>query len=151
MTGKDGAESGSHRPRLAWARLNAYGIILAGLLILAVHDLIHPAEADLTRLVGDIPPGQTIWTAGFTAAGVLLMLGFATTDRRPETAGLLLMCACITAQGFVAYYYLGLTDFTLVRVALIVLLTTCSAARISVLWTRGGMTITIPPRHEADA
>lgn len=35
-----------HKP-YAWAKLNAYGFVLAALAILGLADLIHPADTDL--------------------------------------------------------------------------------------------------------
>lgn len=130
----------------AWAKLNAYGFVLAGLGVLAGLDLIHPANTDLARLTGGIPPGQNWWTIAIVFAGVLLLYGFARVDRVAESAGLLLLNLAVLAQTVVAYLLLGWEDFTLTRVAILAILGGCAWARISVLWSKDGLAVTIPPR-----
>lgn len=134
--------------RWAWARLNSYGIILAGLAVLGGLDLIDPAGTDLAQLVGGVPPGQNVWVGGYLAAGILLMYGFARTDRRAETAGLALLTGGLALQLAVAVWLLGISDFTITRVGILVLIGACSWARYSVLWSHDGLTITIPPRDD---
>jgi hypothetical protein len=137
-----------HRPtRFAWAKLNAYGILLAGLAVLGVADLIHPGNADLARLVGSIPPGQPFWTAGYVVAGLLLLWGFVRTDRLAETFGLCLLTLSLISQGVVAWALLGWVDYTTTRIVVLVIVAGCSWARISALWSRDGLTITIPARR----
>lgn len=137
------------RNRWAWARLNSYGVILAGLAIFGGLDLINPGGTNFARLLGEVPPGQNVWITGYLAAGVLLMYGFARTDRRAETIGLALLTAGLTLQLAVAVWLLGLTDFTVTRVVILALVASCSWARYSVLWSQDGLTINIPPRDEA--
>lgn len=132
--------------RFAWARFNAYGILLAGLALLGAADLIDPGGTDLARLVGDVPVGQTIWIVGFTISGLLLMVGFMRGDRIAESLALLLLTLALIVQALVAFGYLGWSSYTLTRLALIGLVGFCAWARISVLWTREGLTVTIPPR-----
>lgn len=132
--------------RLAWAKLNAYGFVLAGLGLLAMTGLTHPAGTELARLTGDIPPGQSWWTAGFVAGGILLLLGFLRTDRMAESAGLVVLTAAVVAQTVVAWKLLGWTDFTLTRIAIVGIIGGCAWARISVLWSTEGLTVTIPAR-----
>lgn len=68
--------------RLAWLRLNAYGVLLAGLAVLGLADLANPGGTDLARMVGEIPPGQTFWVLGFVVSGLLLLMrGFVRADR----------------------------------------------------------------------
>lgn len=134
------------RTRFAWARLNAYGIILAGLALLAVGDLIHPAGADFARLIGDVPPGQHFWATGFVLSGLILIYGFIRSDRLAETLALGLMMASVLLQTFIAYRLLGFTDFTYTRLAIIGILGLGGAARVSALWSRDGLVVTIPPR-----
>jgi hypothetical protein len=138
----------STRPnRLAWLRLNAYGVLLAGLALMGVTDLINPGGANLARVVGEVPPGQNFWVAGLIISGALLMWGFARADRLIETAGLGLLSLSVAAQTFVAWRLLGWTDFTLTRLALFGIVVACSTARISALWSRSGLIITIPARR----
>lgn len=132
--------------RHAWAKLNAYGFVLAGLGMLALTGLTHPAGTELARLAGDIPPGQSYWTMGFVAGGVLLLLGFLRTDRLAETAGLCVLTLAVVAQTIVAWRLLGWTDFTLTRLAIVGIIGGCTWARISVLWSSEGLAVTIPPR-----
>jgi len=130
----------------AWAKLNAYGFVLAGLGVLAGLDLIHPANTDLARLAGGIPPGQSWWTVAIVFAGLLLLYGFVRVDRFAESAGLILLNLAVLAQTVVAYMLVGWTDFTLTRIAILAILGGCAWARISVLWSREGLAVTIPPR-----
>lgn len=140
-------DNNDHEPgRFAWAKLNAYGFVLAGLAVLATRDLIRPAGTELARLTGDIPPGQYLWAIAFTLAGLLLLVGFLFTDRIAETAALLLLTGGVVAQAVVAFRLLGWTDFTLTRLALIWILGGCAWARISVLWAKDGVAVNIAPR-----
>lgn len=133
----------------AWARLNAYGIILAGLALLGGLDLINPGGTDFARLLGEVPPGQHVWATGYMAAGIFLLYGFARTDRRAETVGLALLTVGLTLQLTAAVVLLGLTDFTVTRVIILALIAAGSWARYSVLWSQDGLTISIPPRVDA--
>lgn len=135
--------------RWAWAKLNAYGIILAGLALFGGLDLIDPANTDFARELGGVPPGQHVWIVGYLAAGVFMMYGFARTDRRAESLGLLLLTSGLALQLVVAVWLLGASGFTLTRVLLLALVAACSWARYSVLWSHDGLTITIPPRDDA--
>lgn len=135
--------------RFAWAKLNAYGILLAGLALLGGLDLIDPAGTDFAQLIGGVPPGQNMWIVGYIASGILLMYGFARTDRRAETAGLLLLTSALVLQLGVAVWLLGASGFTFTRVLILVLVAACSWARYSALWSHDGLTITIPPRDES--
>lgn len=135
------------RTRFAWAKLNAYGIILAGLCLLGLADLINPGGANLARLVGEVPPGQHFWTAGLVVSGLLLLFGFVREDRIAETLGFALLCVSVVAQTIVAYALLGWAEFTLTRLAIVAILGLGGWARLSALWSRSGLIITIPPRH----
>lgn len=131
----------------AWAKLNAYGFVLAGLGILALADLIHPADTDLARLSGDIPTGQTWWTLAVAIAGLLLLFGFLRVDRIAETAGLVLLAAAVLAQTVAAFALLGWSDFALTRLVILAIIGGCTWARVSVLWSRDGIAVTIPARN----
>lgn len=135
--------------RFSWARLNAYGIILAGLALLGGLDLINPGGTDFARLLGEVPPGQHVWATGYLAAGIFLLYGFVRTDRRAETVGLALLTGGLSVQLAAAVLMLGLSDFTVTRVAILALVAACSWARYSVLWSQDGLTISIPPRDDA--
>lgn len=137
----------THGP-LVWARFNAYGILLAGLAVLGLTDLINPGGTDLARLVGETPTGQSLWVTGFGLSGVLLMVGFLRIDRIAETAGLALLTVSLAAQTIAAFTYLGWTSYSLTRIAILLIVAACSAARASSLWSKHGMTVTIPPRGE---
>ncbi len=102
----------THPTRLAWARLNAYGILLACLAVLGAADLIDPGGTDFARLVGGVPPGQPFWTAGYVVAGLMLLVGFVRTDRLVETLGLGLLTLALCAQTIVAWDLLGYSTFT---------------------------------------
>jgi hypothetical protein len=134
--------------RTAWLRLNAYGVVLACLAILSLTDLVHPAGTELARLLGDVPPGQPAWVAGFGIAGILLLYGFVKADRLAETLGLALMTVGLFAQFVTALAYLGVTEFTATRLLLVAILALCAWARCSVLWSRRGLNIHIPARGE---
>lgn len=134
------------RTRFAWAKLNAYGIILAGLCLLGVSDLIKPGGANLARLVGEVPPGQHFWSAGLVISGGILFYSFVRGDRLAETIGLILLFVSVAAQTVVSYALLGWVDFTLTRLLIIAILGLGGGARISALWSRDGLIVTIPPR-----
>jgi hypothetical protein len=140
----------SRSDRLAWARLNAYGVLVAGLAIFAVGDLFHPGGTDLARLIGEVPPGQTLWVTGFGIAGLLMLHGFVRADRITETLALGLLIFGIIAQAISAYAYLGITEFTTTRLYLLVLVSLTTWARCSVLWGKFGLVIRIPPRGESE-
>lgn len=53
----------------------------------------------------------------------------------------------LVAQAVVAFALLGWTSYTTTRLIILGLLGLCVWARLSVLWTRKGLTITIPPRN----
>lgn len=133
--------------RLTWAKLNAYGIILAGLAIMAVTDLITPGGADLAKLVGEVPPGQHFWSAGFVTSGLLLLYGFIRGDRLAESLGLGILFVSVLAQTVVAFSLLGWSDFTMTRLAIIAIVGLGGLARVSALWSRDGLVITIPARR----
>ena len=130
-----------------WAKLNAYGFVLAALSVLSLADLISPADTDLARAVGEIPPGQTWWTIGFAVGGFLMLFGFTRIDRIAETIGLSLLTVAVVAQSVVAFFYLGWTEYTFTRLAIIAIIGGCTWARVSVLWSREGVAITIPARR----
>ena len=132
--------------RRSWAKFNAYGFVLAGLAGLALADLIHPGGTDMAHLVGEVPAGQFWWTAGFLLAGVLLLAGFVFIDRIAETAGLVVLTVSVIAQTIAAWLLLGWSDFTLTRLAIVAIIGSCTWARISVLWSRDGLSVTIVPR-----
>lgn len=134
--------------RFAWAKLNAYGIILAGLCLLGVGDLIKPGGANLARIVGEVPPGQHIWVSGIALSGLLLLVGFARGDRLAETIGLALLLVSVVAQTVVAFALLGWTEFTVTRLVIIGILALGGGGRVSALWSRHGLIVTIPPRGE---
>jgi hypothetical protein len=142
--------SDGHGDRLAWARFNAYGILVAGLAIYALSDLFHPAGTDMARLIGEIPPGQYVWVTGFVISGLLMLHGFIRTDRTTETMALALLLLGLVAQGISAYAYLGITEFTATRIYLFVLVALVTWARCSVLWGKHGLVIRIPPRGETE-
>lgn len=133
--------------RLMWAKLNAYGIILAGLTTLGATDLIRPAGANLAILVGSVPPGQVFWVSGIVVSGLLLMFGFIRNDRLAESLGLVLLFSSLSLQTVVAMFYLGYHEFVVTRLLILGLIGFAGWARISALWSKDGMVITIPPRR----
>lgn len=136
--------------RFAWARLNAYGVLVACLAVLSLTDLLHPAGTELARLIGDVPPGQPAWATGFIIAGLLMLIGFVRTDRTAETIALGLLTVGVVAQTIVAYAYLGLTEFTATRIALVAIVALVTWARCSTLWSKEGLSIRIPARGERE-
>lgn len=134
--------------RWGWARFNVYGIVLAVLAVMGVADLIHPADAELATVVGRPPPGQTFWVASYVIAGLLLLAGFLRTDRIAESLGLGLLTLGLAVETVVGLSILGWTEYSLTRIILLVVIGGCTWARLSVLWSRHGLTIQIPPRGE---
>jgi hypothetical protein len=119
---------------------------VAGLACLGAMDLINPGGTDFARLVGGVPPGQMWWTVGYVVGGLLMAYGFLRTDRVAETAGLVALTVCQLVQLAVAVRLLGFQQFTLTRIAVLVIVSICASARVSALWSRHGLTITIPAR-----
>jgi hypothetical protein len=134
--------------RLAWLRLNAYGVLLAVLALMGIGDLINPGGAPLAEVVGEVPPGQPFWVVGVIISGLLLLWGFIRADRFVETTGLAFLSVAVAAQTFVAWYLLGFTELAVTRCALLAVVLVCCAARVSALWTREGLVITIPGRRK---
>ncbi len=130
----------------AWAKLNAYGLLVSFLALLSVLDINHPADTDLARLAGEVPAGQTWWLLGLGVGGVLLVFGFLRVDRIAETAGLGILTLSLVAQAVTAAALLGWTHYTLTRLAVLAAVAFCTWARVSVLWSRDGLAVTIPPR-----
>lgn len=134
--------------KYAWIKLNSYGVILAGLCILSVTDLINPANTDISTLVGTVPPGQFFWVVGFVISGLAIMYGFIVNDRLAETLGLILLASALMLQTAVALILLGFgNDFVITRFIILGLIGLAGGARISVLWSKEGVVITIPPRR----
>lgn len=133
--------------RWAWAKLNAYGFVIAGLTVLGLTDLANPANTDLARLAGEVPAGQAWWIAGFAASGLLLLLGFLRTDRIAETVGLGMLTLSLGAQTVAAFGMLGWTDYSWTRLIILTMVAALTAARVSILWAREGLAVTIPPRR----
>lgn len=140
---------GHNHDRLAWARLNAYGILVAGLAILSLVDLLHPGGTDLARLIGEVPPGQTVWVTGLGCAGLLMLHGFIRSDRITETIALVVLNLCILAQIASAAYFLGFTEFTTTRIVILGLVGAVTWARCSALWPQDAIDIHIPGRGES--
>lgn len=132
--------------RSVWAKFHAHGFVFAGLAILALFDVFHPRNSQLSRLTGDVPPGQVLYTLGFVISGLLLLRGFLWVDRIAESAAMVLVTVCVVIQTAVAFSMLGWTGFTLTRLIIVAIVGGCTWARCSVLWSREGVVITIPPR-----
>lgn len=136
--------------RFAWARLNAYGVLVAVLALLSMVDLFHPGGTDLARLVGEVPPGQAAWVTGFVIAGILMLHGFIRTDRITESIALGLLLLGLLAQSVSALIYLGFTEFTTTRLVLVGVTLLVTWARFSVLWAKQGLDVHIPARGETE-
>jgi hypothetical protein len=129
--------------RFAWAKLNAYGILLAGIAILTVANLINPSNEELDRVSGLIPFAQPLWVSGFVVAGGLMMFGFLRADRVAETIGLGLLDISLLIQTVVAIFLFGVTDYTVNSAVVLLVAAGCSWARIAALWSKHGLVITI--------
>lgn len=138
-----------HSPsRWAWLKLNSYGVLLCGLMLMASADIIDPEHSQIARMVGGVPLLQPVWTGGYVVAAVCILWGFARSQALPEVAGLALLFVANTIQTVVRLD-LGLDPGYALTVWLIV--ASCAAARISALLSRHGLTVTIPGRSNGDA
>lgn len=129
--------------RFAWARFNAYGVLICGLLFLSVMDLLDPEHSEVAQLVGRAPALQPVWTSGFIAAALLILYGFARARAMPEVAGLAVMTVALATQTFVEIEAGGDVFRGL---AVLVLVAGLAVARTSVLF---GYDVTISHRRQS--
>lgn len=115
--------------RLAWLRLNAYGLLVVVLLLLRASAL------------------QPAWAAGFAVAGLFMLWGFIRSKTLPEVFGLGLLTVALTVQTLVVCDALDWNGQAAVRTVVIwVIVTGCVWLRGSAVLSKDGLTITIPGR-----
>jgi hypothetical protein len=134
----------STRPhRLAWLRLNAYGLLLVGLLLLAATEVTGPRNSQVARVVAAVEILQPAWTLGYGIAGLLLLYGFFRARSGPEVLGLGIMLTACTVQTVV----LTLGDVVHARDWIVwALVVGVVSLRTSALLSKDGLTFTIPGR-----
>lgn len=123
--------------RFAWLRINAYGLLLAGLLLLAASDVLPVTGSLVAQVVARTP-------ILFGVSGVLLIYGFVRARSTPELAGLACMVVGVVVSDVVKATGPGLAAKD-VAVGLLVLAVV--ALRISALTSPDGLTVHIPGRH----
>jgi hypothetical protein len=134
----------STRPnRLAWLRLNAYGLLLVGLLLLAATEVTEPRNSQVARVVAAVEILQPAWTLGYGLAGLLLLYGFFRARSGPEVLGLGIMLTACTVQTIV----LSIGGAAHARDWFVwVLVVAVVSLRASVLLSKDGLTFTIDGR-----
>jgi hypothetical protein len=148
---RPGGPAVSTRPnRLAWLRLNAYGLLLVGLTTMSILKVRTPEDSNVARAIGYVSAWQPFWTWGIFIAGLLLLYGFARSRTGPEVAGLVLLSASMTAQAAVAAEAIG-PGRALDQLLAWFVVVLCSALRASVLLSKDGLTFTIDGRHDGGA
>lgn len=139
------------RQRFAWARMNAYGVLIAVLCILASADMLEP-DGPVTQRLGEPPPLLYAWETGFLIAGLLLMYGMFKADRAPEISGLAILNFALTLQVGTTLYYLGWeTTASVTRLLTWLAVLAASWMRASTLMSAHGITVTIPPVSQSKA
>jgi hypothetical protein len=129
--------------RLAWLRLNAYGLLLVGLLLLAATEVTKPADSQVAQVVKAVGILQPAWTLGYGVAGLLLVYGFARARTGPELFGLGIMLTASTVQTIV----LAVAGAAHTREWFVwVLVLTVVSLRASVLLSKKGLIFTIDGR-----
>lgn len=142
---------GVSRTKFAWLRLNAYGILLSGLMIFPLLYLTNPEQSSVARLIGRVPALQPVWSIGYGLAGLFLIIGFIRARSTPELVGLGLLSVSISVQTLVIAEALGPWVGESIRGYLVwAIVVGCAALRASALLTRDGLTITISGRKRPD-
>lgn len=137
--------------RTAWLRLNAYGVLIVGLLCLSVLDLLSPDTSNVARIVGQVPRLQPVWAAAFLAAAVMMLWGFMRSLTWPEVVGLVVLNWALVVQDVVVSLAVGWgAQYAIRNYIVLGIVIGCSAARISVLLSRDGYTITVPSRSRSN-
>lgn len=133
--------------KLRWLRLNAYGVLLAGLaLVTALAGFLDPDGHPLSIAAGRTIIGIFIWSTFFTFGGLAMLFAF--TTRRPgwEFAGLVALCIGAGWQLIAAVVLLGWTGRTEAQLATFIVLVVCAVARISALFPEQTTVVTIHGR-----
>lgn len=134
--------------RLVWLRLNADGVLLAILCLLASVDLIRPDISDLAHVLGYVPPLFYLWSTCYLLAGISMLAGFIGRSIGLELLGRFLMCFGFTAETFRIVTAFGWDHYdSLTHYAIGVVLFALQAVRARVLLAKRAMHITIGGRH----
>jgi hypothetical protein len=141
----------SRRAATAWARVNSYGLLLVGLLVLTYTDVLHPETSNTARLLGHPSALIPLWAAGYLLAALFILWGFVGSSTLPEIVGLILLIFTSTVRYLAVTHRLmvlnvGFWDDRMMgqTITFIVVVGT-SLLRLSVLLSRDGLTVTIPP------
>lgn len=140
-------------PRLAWAKMNADGMLLAALAFISSLDLFHPTASDLAQVAGYVPMSFYLWTACYLVAGCTLTGAFFVAPARwrmpLEMSGRLLLCAGFALETWRTGTIIGWTAPHMVEsyfLAAVLFLT--SAWRASLLLSRDGVVVVIGGRFK---
>lgn len=133
--------------RFAWARLNAYGLLIAGLVLLSAARVLQPGKTSVARVLGRVPEYQYVWLAGFGLAGLLMLYGLVRAKTGPEVLGLAIVVVSLSAQTVALIVNAG-SDESWSAVAVWIVAVACIALRASVLLSRDGMSIIISGREK---
>lgn len=131
---------------LAWAKVNAYGILFVGLLLMSVLGLLHPETSTAARVLGYVPGAFYFWTPALFLSGALLLTGFLTASARAEMLGLGIMVVAMTFQTVYLVFPDPLGGDALQRYAVWLLVAGVAWMRTSVLRSKDGLRVTIPGR-----
>lgn len=132
---------------LAWARLNADGILLAVVCLAGALDVFHPNSTELARALGYVPPTFYFWSICYGTAGVLLLgsfLGPARFRLPLELAGRLTLCVGFLIQVWRTGVILGWsTQEMVINYAVGFVLLVAAISRVSMLLDRRGVVVLI--------
>jgi hypothetical protein len=131
--------------RFLWARLNAYGLLLVGLLMMTVFDLLRPETSAIARVLGQVPVLHPLWTIGYFVAGGMLLWGLFASRVFPEVFGLAVLSAALTVQTvFVLSTFNWSSPEGERSVTSWILIVAVVALRTSALLSKEGIRVTIP-------
>lgn len=134
------------RHRFAWARLNAYGLLIAGLVLLSAAGILQPDKTGIARVIGRAPAYQYVWLSGYAVAGILMLWGLVRAKTGPEILGLALVVVSLTSQTVVLIADTHPADWWN-PILVWVIAVGCIALRMSALLSRDGMSVIIPGRR----
>jgi hypothetical protein len=135
------------KQHLAWARVNAYGLLFVGLLLMTFTDLLHPGTSNIGKLIGIVPPLLPYWTAGYLLAAFFMLWGFFSSRTWPEIVGLAVLAVAHSLRTIIVAGAAGWHSQTAVTEYITwSLLTGVACLRLSILLSKDGLTISIPGR-----
>lgn len=134
--------------RLAWLRLNADALFLAGLAIVQGFDLFHPHAGDLAVRLGFVPPLFWVWSTLYVIGGLALLVGLLERHTGIELiGGRLVICIAAVLETFrIGTAYGFASHVATERYLVLALLLGLAVLRTSALLPAQRIEIVIPRR-----